>query len=341
MSASKEESVTADNTEKFQVFISHSSNDLSLVKAVINLLTRALHLPASEVRATNLPDLYLVADAVITPLGGGITNQNYLVSINGEGFVLRLGGKSTELLGIDREREHAASAIAASLGIGAEVIYSDASENLLVTRFISGQTLTPDLVAQSDMLQRVVACIRCYHEGPAFTGTFSPFDVVRNYYQLATNLGVSFPPTVPQALEFMNRIEQALGPMEEPRPCHNDLLAANFIDDGYRVRLIDWEYAAMGDPFFDLGNFSANQDLSEESCRQLLQYYFGAVKPQDLARLYLMRIVSDLRESFWGFLQSGLSSLNFDFRDYALKHLERALQNAADPRFNYLRCDHE
>ena len=103
--------------------------------------------------------------------------------------------------------------------------------------------------------------------------------------------------------------------------------------DGQRIRLIDWEYAAMGDPFFDLGNFAANQTLSEESCRQLLQYYFGVVRPQDLAHLYLMRIASDIRESFWGFLQSGLSTLDFDFRDYALKHLERSLQNAADPQF--------
>jgi len=271
----------------------------------------------------------------ITPLEGGITNRNYRIDINGEVLVLRLGSKGAELLGIDRKQEHAATAIAASLGIGAEVIYSDASANLLFTRFIIGEQLTPERAAQSDLLKRIVASIRCYHEGPDFSGTFSPFEVVRSYHRLATSLGVLFPTEMPEALGLLDRIEQTLGPMERPRPCHNDLLAANFIDDGNCIRIIDWEYAAMGDPFFDLGNFAANQELSEESCRQLLEYYFGTISPEDMARLYLMRLASDMRESFWGFLQSGLSTLDFDFREYAIKHLERFLQNAADPLFQY------
>ena len=98
-------------------------------------------------------------------------------------------------------------------------------------------------------------------------------------------------------------------------------------------RIIDWEYAGMGDRFFDLGNFAVNQSLNEEQCEDLLQHYFGMVRTPDLAHLHLMRLTSDLRESFWGFLQLGISTLDFDYHEYAYRHLNRFLQNAATPQF--------
>ncbi len=243
------------------------------------------------------------ANAVITPLVGGITNQNYRVDVGGETFVLRIGGKGTHLLGIDRGREHACTAIAAQVGVGAEVIHFLASEDVLVTRFIVGAAVSAE------------------------------FETVRNYYKLAFERGVSFPDTLSQVFALMTQIEQALGPLREPGPCHNDLLASNFIDDGSTVWILDWEYAGMGDIFFDLGNFAVNQELNEEQCKLLLQYYFGEVRPADLAHLHLMRLSSDLRESFWGFLQLGNSELDFDYREYAHHHLERFLQNVATSSF--------
>src|SRR5579884_2083154 len=254
-----------------------------------------------------------VAEAVVTPLTGGITNQNYRVDIGGETFVLRIGGKGTRLLGIDRRREHACTAIAARLGVGAEVIHF--------------------LAEQEVLLPRIVEAMRAYHNGPDFPGTFSPFETVRAYHRLALEAGVAFPDTLPRVFALMERIEQAIGQAFTPRPCHNDLLASNFIDDGRAIRILDWEYAAMGDPFFDLGNFAVNQSLSEEQCRQLLRAYFGEVRPADEAHLHLMRLGSDLRESFWGFLQLGISELDFDYHDYAHHHLNRFLHNVATAPF--------
>ena len=115
--------------------------------------------------------------------------------------------------------------------------------------------------------------------------------------------------------------------MQQSKPCHNDLLASNFIDDGATIWIIDWEYAGMGDPFFDLGNFAVNQSLDNERCELLLQYYFGEARSADLAHLHLMRLGSDLRESFWGFLQMGVSELDFDYQEYAHHHLNRFLHN--------------
>jgi thiamine kinase-like enzyme len=271
--------------------------------------------------------------AVVTPLTGGITNQNYRVDIGGETFVLRIGGKGTRLLGIDRGREHACTAIAAQLGVGAEVVRFLPDQEVLVTRFIFGKNLSSQDAAQPEMLPRIAEAMRTYHNAPAFPGTFSPFETVRTYHKLALESGVSFPDTLPQVFSLMEQIEQAIGQAYKPKPCHNDLLASNFIDDGRSIRILDWEYAAMGDLFFDLGNFAVNQSLSEEQCEQFLRAYFGELRRADLAHLHLMRLGSDLRESFWGFLQLGISELDFDYHDYAHHHLTRFLQNVATSPF--------
>ena len=275
------------------------------------------------------------AGAVVSPLVGGITNQNYRVDTGGETFVLRIGGKGTHLLGIDRGRESICTAIAAQVGVGAEVLHFLAGEDVLVTRFIVGIGITPEMAAQDEILRRIVDSMRRYHAGPDFPGTFSPFETVRNYHTLALEYGVSFPDTLPRVFELMARIKQALAQSGTAytKPCHNDLLASNFIDDGHTIRILDWEYAGMGDIFFDLGNFAVNQSLNEEQCELLLHYYFGEVRSAELAHLHLMRLGSDLRESFWGFLQMGISELDFDYREYAHHHLNRFLQNVETSPF--------
>jgi len=276
-----------------------------------------------------------IADAVVTPLVGGITNQNYRVDIGGETFVLRIGGKGTHLLGIDRGRESICTAIAAQVGVGAEVMHFLADEEVLVTRFIVGRGITPEMAAEPDILSRIVDSMKRYHAGPAFPGTFSPFETVRNYHRLALERGVSFPDTLPRVFALMTEIEHALAESGavQIKPCHNDLLASNFIDDSRTIWILDWEYAGMGDIFFDLGNFAVNQSLNDEQCELLLRFYFGEVRPADLAHLHMMRLGSDLRESFWGFLQLGISELDFDYREYGHRHLNRFLQNAASSNF--------
>src|SRR2546425_235236 len=275
-------------------------------------------------------------EAVVTPLVGGITNQNYRVDIGEGTFVLRIGGKGTHLLGIDRGRERTCTAIAAQMGVGAEVVHFLTSENeeVLITRFIAGKSIAPETAAQPETLRRIVDSMHRYHGAPDFPGSFSPFETVRNYHKLALEYGVSFPDTLPQVFALMTQIEQAIGSLDQPKPCHNDLLASNFIDDGHTIRILDWEYAGMGDIFFDLGNFAVNQALHDEQCELLLRYYFGEVRPADLAHLHLMRLASDLRESFWGFLQMGISELDFDYREYAHHHLNRFLHNVATPQFS-------
>ncbi len=272
--------------------------------------------------------------ATVTELGGGITNRNYRVDVDGQSYVLRVCDPGTEHLGIRRDHEVACSRIAAALGIGPEVALADVNKGILVTRFLEGETLTAETAREPGRIARIASVVRTYHEGPAFPGTFSPFQTVRDYHRIALEKGVAFPREVDSAFEMMEAIEQATGAHATAAPCHNDLLAGNFIDDGERIHVLDWEYAAMGDPFFDLGNFAVNQELDDSGCETLLAAYSrdrAAVNEIDRARLLLMRLASDLRESFWGFLQSGLSTLDFDYAEYGRKHLTRFLDHASMP----------
>jgi thiamine kinase-like enzyme len=273
----------------------------------------------------------------LQPLSGGITNRNFVVSAprRTERWVLRLAGNDTHLLGISREVEYAATVAAAGVGVGPEVTAFIRPEGYLVTRFIDGAPIGPEAVHRADTLARVVDSLRRIHDGPPIPGLFIPFRIVEAYRALAEARGVTIPPEYEPAQAAARRIELALLANPVPlTPCHNDLLNANFIDDLVRVRIVDWEYAGMGDPFFDLGNFSVNHGLSPEEDEELLtDYDSGPIRPERLARLTLMRIVSDFREAMWGVLQQGVSTLDVDFVGYASSRFDRLLANAATARF--------
>jgi len=277
-------------------------------------------------------------ELTLTALSGGITNRNFRVDADGtdQRWVIRLAGNDTHLLGISREVEHAATVAAAGVGVGPEVTAFIRPEGYLVTRFIVGEPVSAEAVHHPDTLRRVADSLRRIHDGPAIPGLFVPLRIVEAYRALAVARGVPIPPEYDRATDAARRIERALlaDPIE-PRPCHNDLLNANFIDDGRRIRIIDWEYAGMGDPFFDLGNFSINHELESDEDVLFLEAYDGSIDPRRLARLTLMRVVSDFREAMWGVLQQGVSTLDVDFVAYAAGSFDRLLRNASTPRFEH------
>ena len=269
------------------------------------------------------------SEVAITPLPGGITNRNYRVEAAGGAYVLRIGGERTELLGIDRAVEHACSLAAARAGVAPEVIGFLPEHRLLVTRLVQGRVLGPEDMRQPQVMQRVVEALRRYHATPPGAGRFSPVATVRSYFALAREHEVAFPPSIDRALRLLWRVEGLVQSDEPLCPCHNDLLPANLVDDGHQIWIIDWEYAGMGDRFFDLGNLAVNHSLAGEHERMLLEMYFGEVREEHLQRLRLMRLASAMRESLWGFLQSGISTLDFDFFGYGCEHLERFLDAAS------------
>src|SRR5919108_1508610 len=262
----------------------------------------------------------------VEPLGGGITNRNYRVQVGGQAFVLRVPAATGALLGIDRSVEHQASRLAAAAGVGPEVVAFIEPEGALVTRFVDGRGVSDAQVHEPAMLVRIAHALRRIHQAGRVNGTFSPFRVVEAYAVTAVRHGGRLPPEHERAAPLALAIEQAL-PSEPPVLCHNDLLNANFIDDGATIRIVDWEYAGMGDRYFDFGNFAVNHQLSEDDELQLLSAYFGRATPGQLARLRLMRLMSDFREAMWGVVQQSISELDFDFAGYAQKHFNRLLSS--------------
>ncbi len=265
-------------------------------------------------------------------LGGGITNHNFKVDVAGGSYVLRVTGHNTDLLGIDRSLEHEASLAAAAVGVGPEVVAFVEPEGYLVTRFIEGTVVPVERMREAESIRRVASALRPVHHGPPLPGRFISFRVVEDYRTTAFAHGAEVPPEYAWARQIARRVERARGAFPE-RPCHNDLLNANLIDDGSRIRIVDWEYAGMGDVFFDLANFSINHGLDRDSRSALLAAYFGQVRPADERALELMLFMSDFREAMWAVVQGAVSQLDFDFASYAAEHFERLQVTATAPAF--------
>jgi thiamine kinase-like enzyme len=274
----------------------------------------------------------------VVQLEGGITNRNFRVNFGGTDYVVRLPGKKANALGIDREAERMATKAASELGIAPKVAAMTEDPPCLVTLFVPGHRVSAEELRQPKLLDSVAGDLRGFHDsGTKLPSTFDTLELAESYTRIAAEHGIEPPATYEDAHRRATEIRKAVARSLDhaPVPCHNDLLTANFILDGERVQLIDWEYAGMGDRWFDLGNFAVNNELADEHEERLLTTYFG--DPPDARRratLKLFRFMSDLREAMWGVVQSGLSELDFDFAGYGARHFERLERVAADPRFD-------
>jgi thiamine kinase-like enzyme len=288
----------------------------------------AENMPLSLEKAiARVPQWAGISDLKATPLGGGITNNNFRIDAGGQSYVLRITGENSELLGINREYEFAANLVAGKLGIAPEVFFFIRPEGSLVTRFIKGRPIPPDEIRRPENIRRVMEILRKIHNMPEIPGRFDAFRIVAEYSKIAHRYHVSFPYNFNLLIERVQAAEKAL--QNQPvilLPCHNDLLNANFLTNG-PLYVLDWEYAGMGDIFFDLANFSDHHNLSDEQDRWLLQCYHGEVTPNRWAHLKIMKIISELREATWALVQIGISKLEFDFRTYADEFLGRAVRN--------------
>ncbi|HEY1592674.1 MAG TPA: choline kinase family protein [Solirubrobacteraceae bacterium] len=266
------------------------------------------------------------------PLEGGITNRNYRVSFGACECVVRLPGKDSSLLGISRRAERIANSAAAELGLAPPVVAGD--DECLVTEYAHGVPGTPETLRA--VPEAVAVPLRKFHDSGIPLGvTFWVPELLERYAGVVRDHGGSVPERYAYAGRLASRIGEAL-PLSEPVPCHNDLLAANFLSvgDGGAVLLVDWEYAGMGHRLFDLGNFAVNCELDEAAEIRLLTGYFGERPTADrVAALRLMRLMSDAREAAWGVIQGVISELEFDFGAYAEQHFDRLERDASSEEF--------
>jgi thiamine kinase-like enzyme len=259
------------------------------------------------------------------PLSGGITNQNFVVEDAGERYFVRIGD-DIPIHGVMRFNELAASRAAAAAGVSPQVVHHE--PGALVMRFIEGQTLNEARVREPDSLARIIPLLkRCHDEIPKYlrgpTLIFWVFQVIRDYAATLRDGKSRLVAALPRLLEIASTLEHEVGPVQLVFG-HNDLLAANFIDDGERMWLVDWDYAGFNSPLFDLGGLASNNQLSADQEYHVLSEYFGAPADAGLMRRYqAMKCASLLRESMWSMVSEIHSQLEFDYIAYTDENLTR------------------
>ncbi len=270
------------------------------------------------------------------PLGGGITNTNFIVDDQGERFVVRIGD-DIPIHGVMRFNEIAAARAAHAAGISPEIVYS--ADGVIIMRFIEGQTFTEQEVREQQNLERIMPLIQACHneipkhfQGPALV--FWPFHVCRSYILTAQEGNSRMIGLFPRFLEINEELEKAVGEIKLVFG-HNDMLAANFIDDGKRLWLLDWDYAGYNAALFDLANLSSNNELSPKQEDWILEtYYQQPVTDRLRSRFAAMKCVSLLRETLWSIVSEIHSTLDFDYEKYTEKNLSR-LEKTIGSHLNY------
>jgi len=263
----------------------------------------------------------------ITPLSGGLTNENYLVEVGGQRYVMRLPGQSTELLSIDRANEIYNTKAAATTGIGPKVLEHVAGLDVMVLEFIPGPTMSAKTLQSKQMAARMAQSFHRLHAAPRFLQDFNMFRLIETYLGIVDVHEVAIPPDYRDWLPTVAEIERAVSTGALPlAPCHNDLLCENFIDDGTALRIVDYELSGNNDPCFDLGNTAQEAEFDQELRAALCEAYFGTVDGRQLARMNLFALMSDVGWTLWGAIQSKISEVDFDFAGYYRGRWDRALE---------------
>ena len=275
----------------------------------------------------------------VRELSGGLTNRNYKVTTPDGTFVARICSNA-EMLGIDRDNEHHNSVAAAAAGVGAPVVEYRPQDRLLVLGYLEGRTLRDEDVADPATIPRIARACRRLHGGQRFAGDFDMFEVQRRYYAVVRGRGFRLPPGYDDLMPRFEAARRALAIRDEGTvPCNNDLLAGNFIDDGDRIWLIDYEYSGNNDACFELGNIGSECGLSEDTLAALVTEYYGRELRNRIARARLFGLVAKYGWTLWGSIQDATSPLGFDFWSWAMERYEGAAAGLAGRDFGQLLDD--
>ena len=270
----------------------------------------------------------------MSPLSGGLTNENYLIETGDERYVMRLPGTSTELLSIDRGNEVYNAGAAAGTGIGPKVLEHIPELNIMVLEFIEGPTMSAQTLQSEPMARRMAESFKRLHAAPRFLKDFDMFRLIEDYLRIVAEHGVRIPPDYRDRLPMVEEIERAVRVGALPSvSCHNDLLCENFIDDGHCLRIVDYELSGNNDACFDLGNTAQEAGFDDQLRAILCEAYFGRPDAQQLARMNLFALMSDVGWTLWGAIQARISTLDFDFTDYYTTRWSRALAVMDSDRF--------
>jgi thiamine kinase-like enzyme len=295
-----------------------------------------------EMRAIldDLPDL-AGPPLDVQALPGGLTNRNYrVVTASRREVVVRVSAEQSTLLQIDRDAEHRNAVAASRAGVGPRVAGYLPGRGVLAIEWIDGRTFSTADLDDAANLARVAATCRQLHESPRFANDFDMFIVQRRYLDLVLDRGFRLPRDYVEFMPKVDQIRSALTVRHEGYvPCHNDLLAANMIDDGERIWFIDYEYAGNNDACFELGNIWSEADLSLDHLDELVAAYYGRRSRAKVARARLLGLMSKYGWTLWASIQDGTSDVDFDFWAWGMEKYERAIAEFRGPDFATLIAD--
>ena len=260
---------------------------------------------------------------ILRELSGGLTNRNLLIE-NGTGkYVARISSNSSSLLSIDREAEYQNSLLAAQAGVAAPVIDYLPGQGLLVIGYLEGRTFSAQDVEGN--LSRVAESCRQLHSANRFVRDFNMFEIQKNYLKIVQDRGFRLPGNYHDFAGALAETKRALSVLDEGTvPCNNDLLPGNFIDNGSEIYIIDYEYSGNNDPCFELGNIWAESFLELPCLEELVSAYYGAYRPEKIARAWLLALVGKYGWTLWASIQDSVSSLEFDFWSWGMAKYDLA-----------------
>jgi thiamine kinase-like enzyme len=276
----------------------------------------------------------------VEPLMGGLTNTNYKVTSPSGCYVVRISGKDTSLLAIDRENEVHNTVAAAETGVGAPFVAALPEHDALVLGFLEGDVMDAEKLRRGDRLAAVAESCRRLHAGRSFLQDFDMFVIQPRYLEIVRERGFRLPDRYEAFEPQIRAVEAAMRVhSEQTVPCNNDLLAENFIDVGGEMRLIDYEYSGNNEPSFELGNVWSESNLSLAQLEELVAHYYGRPLRNKVARARLWGLMSKYGWTLWGSIQVGISDLDFDFWGWAMEKYERAVEELDGPLFEQLLSD--
>ncbi len=272
----------------------------------------------------------------VAELSGGLTNTNHLVVADGVKHVVRIPGRSTELLAVDRANERHNAAAAATTGISPPIVEVLEDWDVMILAYVEGTTMSGQVLRSPEQARRMAASIRTLHTAPRFAKDFDMFRLTRFYLGVCDEHEVRIPDGFRDRMATVGEVERAFAANPVPTvPCHNDLLAENYIDDGERLWIVDFEYSGNNDPCFELGDTAQECGFDAELREVLCEAYFGELRPDRLARMELQAMMADVGWTLWAAIQAKISDIDHDFWGWAVERWDRAaamMDSAGFPR---------
>ena len=258
-------------------------------------------------------------EVLVEPIEGGLTNANFRLTVDGSRYCVRIPGKDSTLLAVDRQNEWRNTVAAAASGAGARVAATVGDIPVMVLEWIEGEVQTGAALREDAAVPKMAAAIRRLHAGPSFVNDFNMFRIAEGYLAIVRDRSFPIPADYERYRPLARRIEEAMAVRgAESRPCNNDLLAANYIDTPDGFRIIDYEYAGMNDPCFELGNTVAESKLGHERLSRLIELYFGAPLRNRVARAHLWAAMANYGWTLWACIQREVSDIEFDFWEWGV-----------------------